>query len=302
MTRYVSLSCDANPHYAIYAPIVIRIWKALGYEPLIFLHNDGWQNTRFASRVLLEIMTGPGHVCEIPRIEPLSVANTMRVARLAAASLPYVDPEALVLTSDIDMAPLSRTFFERDAWDVFVLRADLHGPIEGCASFPGAENKLHDGRPALLCGHFRFPMCYVGMRARIWRDVMPLIVGDAEHSIRRINHGLRHDSHEHDEATTSARLLHSRYAVEPLERLSERHWQQGNLQIVTMTDWPFGTHRNMLIGGQANAAVDPNAVDWHMPKPAAPWCGRVLARYYPELAPFIEPYWAEICQMTQVRD
>lgn len=313
MTRYVSLAADANPHYAIYAPVVCKIWQALGYEPILFMHDGhghdpsrgvyGWE-TPFGEYVRSALPVKP---ILVPRTEPLSPGNTMRCVRLVAASMPQVQPDDLVLTADIDMAPLSETFFDRQAWPPFVLRADMYGPFEGASSLRGP-----DGTPALLCGMWRFPLCYMGFPGRVWEEILPLVKGDPVLSLRRVLHGLREDSVVHDEATISARLLLSRYAVGALEKISSSEetgdlWRQGELELVGVADWAArdGWPKKMLIHGEAQVWDERarSAFDWHMPRPSSPWVGAVLARFWPhrpELQKFILDYWQQVCGLVRL--
>lgn len=287
MTRYVSLACDANPHYSVYAPIVARLWRRLGFEPIVFMHTSGWDSP-LGALVQGALDDDAFLTPRIPRIDPLSVGNTMRVVRIVAASL--VDPAALVMTADVDMAPLSRTFFDR-TWDQFVLRADMYGSLHAAPKIQGGV--------ALIPGLWRFPLCYVGMRGNLWRKMLPIVNGDPETSLRQTMVGLRHDKVDYDEETTSARLL----AMSPGELVqdAEDTWHQGDLCLVSMTDWTRdGWPKRMLIHGEGNGPVQADAIDFHMPRPTARWVGQALSQYWPEEADFILPYWQKVCGSTEV--
>ena len=289
--KYVSLACDANPSYATYAPIVARIWRRMGFEPILFIHNTGW-DTEFGRHVMINL---DGFLkIPVPRIEPLSVGNTMRVSRLAAAALTHINDDDLIITADIDMAPLKPAFYSQ-VEPPFVLRGDMYGSFPGCASL------LHDGTPALICAMFRFPLCYIGLRAEHWRRIMPIVPGDPTETIRAINHGLRCDSVEHDEACTSARLLTSVEAHGPLKHVVGDRWQQGSLNLISQTNWPGGWPMRMLIHGEGQH-FNPESVDFHMPRPIARWTGEALGRYWPDDAAFFRAYWntaSLITEMTQ---
>lgn len=313
--RYVSLACDAtlgapvHGVYAAYAPVVMRLWQRLGYRPIVFKHEATFDSEfgRFVSEKMLEAVEPElvPIIVPIPRCEPLSVGNTMRVARLAAASNALVQPHELVLMADIDMAPISRTWFERDHWlgGPFVLRGDMHGSFAGCASLNP------DGTASLLGGHFRFPMCYAGATKAQWFDMLPLINGQEIVSIRRLLHSLRHDCVDYDEQQLSSRFLHSRYAVGPLctdvvanNSGAERVYKQGDLTLLAATDWPTGVPEGMMIHGGARSDSRPNRVDWHMPRPAPPWLVQVMSRFWSEESKFLEEYWPKICELTKVFD
>jgi hypothetical protein len=301
MTRWVSLSTDPNPHYAIYAPIVVRLWRRLGFNPILFVHNAGW-DTAFGEYVRAALGSDFTTLTEVPRLEPLSVGNTMRTIRLAASAHAYIGSDDIVMTADIDMAPLSRSFFELPPYQAQLLRADLHGPIEGASAL------RNDDGIALQAGLFRLPMCYVALTAQIWRDIFPYNETCANNPVlfaRRILHGCGYDSHDYDEAYTSARLLLSRYAVGALEKQADGTWRQGELRIVPMSDWPRGWPKRMLIGGDAirphAAGVGSDPIDFHMPKPSSPWVGPLLVKYWPEEREFIEPYWRQACELAGFR-
>lgn len=292
MNRWVSLSSDANPHYAIYAPIVTRIWQTLGFKVILFVHNAGWESPlgQFVRANLPDDIV----IIETPRLDPQSVGNTMRMVRLAASACAMIEQTDIVMTADIDMAPLDRTWWTQYGGPAFILRADMYGPFEGATT-------LLDGDKGRACqsGLFRFPLCYVGLARDIWRDITPYrpsVEGDPIALARLILHGCRADAHDYDEAFTSARLLLSRWATGSLRQLSDGSWQQGELRLVPMTDWPGGWPNRMLLGGQAAQNGPP--IDFHMPKPSNRYTGGVLGQYWPEQGKFLEGYWLKALELA----
>lgn len=273
MTRWVSLATDAHPHYAVYAPIVAKLWRRLGFNPIVFLHNEGW-DTPFGKHVRESLNAAEPAIVEVPRIEPLSAGNTMRAIRLAACALSAVGEHDTIMLSDIDMAPLSRSFFLRHDQAV-VLRADMYGPLIGASSLNAS------GAFTLIPGLFRFPLCYVNLTAQLWRQILPYSREDADTPVelaRAYLVGCRHDSPEWDEAIVSARLLSHPsvfgWPLSPLKAIDE--YEQGRLRLVPMTNWPSALPRRMLIGGEAYrinrwVAIDP--IDFHMPRPTVRWVG-----------------------------
>lgn len=292
MTRWVSLATDANPHYAVYAPIVTRIWKQLGYKPVLFVHNQGW-DTAFGQFVR-ENLPDDVPVIETPRLDPMSVGNTMRMIRLAACACSFIESNDLIITSDIDMAPLSRTFFDRQG-PAFILRVDAYGPLEGAT-------QLLDGDKGIAClaGLFRFPMCYVGLERDIWRDITPYrpaVEGNPIELARRILHGCRGDQHDYDEQFVSARTLLSRWAAGSLVQMDGR-WRQGELEMVGSTDWPGGWPLGMIIGGTPHRPAGSLPIDFHMPKPSNRATGGVLGQHWPEEGKFLEHYWFRAIELA----
>jgi hypothetical protein len=288
--KYVALATDINPSYAIYAPVVGRLWRRLGYEPLFALHTDGWTSP-FGAFVRAHLN---GFSCvEVPTTPPMSVANTMRAVRLAHAARPHVKDGDLILTADVDMAPLSRTFFRRDD-DVFVLRADVYGDLARAAT-------ANETRPqsVLLAGEYRFALCYVAARARIWRELMPIVPGDIGQSLQRILHGVFKDAPDFDEASFSARLLRSRYAIGALQRVDADTWRQGDLILV-----PMNHDRRMLIHHCLPTYHDvrllpPDAIDFHMPRPTNGWAATVIGHYWPEETEFLAAYWPRAMALSR---
>jgi len=287
VTRYVSLSTDANAMYSVYAPIVARLWKRLGYEPLMFLHDEHWDSdycqyvrTKLTETVPLE------RQCEVSAAPPFGVPNTMRIVRLVGAAFPFIRPDDLVLTADVDMAPISRTWFNRP-WSAFCLRGDMQGSYEG-----GKRPRPQKDGSYLQAGEFRFAMCYIGLLARIWHEILPLYAGDPRTSLKQVAYGAGYDAHDHDEAYVSYRLLRSRWAEGPLERVNEhaRLWRQGELHLVSAIR-PDGLPEGMLLGHEGRLPAPQGTIDFHLPRPAQYWVGDALAGLWLEDAQWIREYW-----------
>lgn len=294
--KYVALSTDANPAYAIYAPIVTRLWRHLGYEPLLVLHEDaGLWDTPFGHFMTSMLPIGT-RIQRCPTMHPLNVGNTMRCVRLAAAAFSGVNDDDFIVTSDMDMAPLNRERFVRlDSYGEVVLdRGDGYGNLETTPPL------LASHAPALLSGLFRFPLCYVGMKARIWRELFPLVLEDIPGSLRRVIHGLRADQIDFDEACCSARVLLSKYAIGSLQRHDDgARWTQGEMTILARHDWATrdGYPIGMLIHAEGRT-FNPSAIDFHMPKAPMRWVGNSISWYWPEEAEFINNYWPEACSLA----
>jgi hypothetical protein len=119
MNKYVVISSNKNPDYEFYVPIVKWAWKQFGWD--------------------------------IITLRPFSLngyreETVTQVMRLYAAD--YLQGDALLMTSDADMIPLS------DYWQPLLTDITCYG---------------HD-----LTGYIHQPMCYVAMLASKWREVMSL--------------------------------------------------------------------------------------------------------------------------------
>jgi len=296
--RYIVLACDAAPTYAIYLPLVVRLWRRLGYKALVYLHAEGW-DTPFGDLVRAELALAGSTTSIIDAVAPLGIANTMRCARLVAACEPFLDPEDFLLTSDVDMIPLSRTFFDRRE-DFIVYRGLGDIWMQPAAPVPPRP-------PAVMRpGEVRFPMCYSGATAEIWRYMLPL------------NYGIPHDAlvdtiapylpsrtnyTDLDETIGSYAFLAHPRAQGVVEEVSTGVWRQGDLYLVDPIDAPQLTphehmHRGLLLlvdgwipgrGDPPSAPIDfipcrfyPGERPW--------WCFDVPAIYFPEEAAWITSY------------
>ena len=73
--------------------------------------------------------------------------------------------------------------------------------------------------------------------------------------------------------------------------------------LLPMDEWPNGGYRGMLIRGDWRVApVDEPHIDFHMPHPPVRWVGKMLKRYWPEEADFLDGYWGEVCSRLQAAE
>lgn len=293
--RWVALATDSAPTYAIFAPIVTWLWRRLGYRALIFIHDDeeGWA-TRFGQLVIGNLREAGALLVPLPTVPPLSYANTMRCARLVAASLAEVADDDFILTADMDMFPLSRNFFDRSE-DLIALRALYH-----VWEMPRIPKPPTIDAP-LQPGEHRFAMCYFGATARIWRKILPLVVGDPLASLRAI--APAEDSIDNDEVKLSRGVLTSHYAQGRIEAIARGHWKQGDLHLVDPIDGPnlsghIHLSRSLIwlqhwqtVRGTPEAAEAIDFIPPRFPRGSDPWwCFDVARVYFPEDAVRIDAY------------
>ena len=310
MKRYVSLSTDANPQYASYAPLVGRLWRKLGWEPVFAVHREHW-DTEFGKFILDQLsgyMTYP-----VDTYPPLSVGNTMRVVRLTVACLSDIPDDAQVMMSDVDMIPISRTFYDvPENWNLFVLRCDIQGALQAQL------------RPVT----YRFAMCYTGARKSIWKELFNPVTNDVKATIDKIQqygsvetsrilanggaiHALAGDSTDVDELWMTAHILSSDRAQGIVTDTGER-WdvypikKQGEIFLVP-TIQPGGAPDRMMLLGEWRCVRNDKwdlktAIDWHAPRPTASWGGNAVCKYWPEETEWISSYWANLSSLTQMRD
>lgn len=228
--RYVSLSCDRAPTYAAWAPVAARLWKRLGYDAIVQIEAAAWDSD-FCRLVLDELRDAKVKMVE--RAVPLSVPNTMRLVRLVAASYAELEASDFVLMADVDMLPLSRTFFvDRDG--LVALRAMYHfwEAVGNAGVAPELPGEM------LVPGSWRFAMCYAGATVTMWRELLGLIPGAPAASLAALVGERADDPPDLDEIKMSAAFL-NRASGAPLMAVADGVWKKGELQLVDPVKAPL---------------------------------------------------------------
>ena len=96
---YALMSCDSNPLYLDFWPLVSKLWKLkFGITPiLIYVGDDD-----------VSLSTEYGEVVRVPFIKDISTPTQSLLARYWYVSK---KPESVCIISDIDMLPLSTKYF-----------------------------------------------------------------------------------------------------------------------------------------------------------------------------------------------
>lgn len=104
-------SCDDNPYYLDFWPLVSKVWKEyIGFTPVL-IHVGETTN----------ISTEYGEVHHIPVDKSLPVHTQAQLARLW---YPSNEPDTLWVTSDIDMFPMSKKYWNEVVENWFTERPD----------------------------------------------------------------------------------------------------------------------------------------------------------------------------------
>lgn len=184
MSRHAIVATDAHPHYSFFAPLTAEMWRRAGYEPIVLLIGEESRSMGVAVRRLSDSGVRCERVCALPGYRTCNLSQIARIYGFALAA-----PGDYVIVSDMDMWPLAGEWFQR--------------------------NEAAPGHLALLYANNRqrFPMCYVGAEARVWREVCQ--VPDAG-TVEQLAHAhlLRHlspathapDAWQHDEEWLTARI------------------------------------------------------------------------------------------------
>ena len=93
----VIVSCNDNPFYSDYWPVVSRVWKEMiGIEPVLVYLGD-------ASKLSSEY----GTVVELEKLDNVPIHTQAQWARYWYTQF---EPDTMWLISDIDMMPLSKQY------------------------------------------------------------------------------------------------------------------------------------------------------------------------------------------------
>lgn len=139
MKKYVVLSVNDNPDYLYFTPITCWAWRYFGWEPIVMYHGKDNQ--------LLDLVSSKEQHTKIfylKDVEGYRSDTITQISRLYASC--YV--EGYLMTGDIDMIPLS------DYWQ------------------PDVNKKTVWGWDLTGKGHY--PLCYIGMQSKEWREVMKI--------------------------------------------------------------------------------------------------------------------------------
>lgn len=145
--RYVVLGVNNNQKYLYYLPLVCWAWKYFGWEPLVY-YCVGADLCRLLNPLEeLVFSFQKSWSIHVPGYKSETVAQC---ARLYASSevIDYDDYNTYLMTSDVDMLPLTKNTFHYEGHRVLAIGRDLTD--------------------------YHYPICYVGARADIWRNFMKI--------------------------------------------------------------------------------------------------------------------------------
>lgn len=163
--RWVVISIAITPGmssgYVFCLPFVVAAWKSIGWNSFILVVGDIelWNNQslyKFVRQTTLDMDEKTRFVTIPASHNPVSYAQVSRLFSTMLA--PWLKPEDIHMTSDVDILPLSREFYDIVTGnEIFVLNADC------CSVFPWRNQKIK-----------MQPMTSIGMTSRNWNTVMDL--------------------------------------------------------------------------------------------------------------------------------
>jgi len=142
--KRVILATSNNPHYIQFWPIIAPIWKSMGLHPTLALVAD--ENC--------PIDTSIGDVIRFDPIPGIAESLQTQVIRLF---LPILFPDEGCLISDIDMIPISRSYF---------LEGSADCPDDGFLVYRNMARGYERGG--------RYPMCYVAAKGKIFSEIFEI--------------------------------------------------------------------------------------------------------------------------------
>lgn len=137
MKKYVVVSTTNNPDYYFYFPYIEQAWNSYGWDVCLMV-------TELTDINKIDIRNKSTLIVNLPSIKGLRDATIAQAGRLYAAN--YLPLDALIMTSDIDLLPLS------DYWHPKIDDITVYG---------------HD-----LTWFNYYPMGYIAMSGHNWKKYM----------------------------------------------------------------------------------------------------------------------------------
>jgi hypothetical protein len=233
-------------------PIVSMLWKRLGYEPIAVLLGDEQKwNSHQANKFVLQETRKHARVQFIHGIPGYKDSTIVQTCRVIASAIPWLTDDDYILTSDVDMLPLSKKFFEKQDWnkDFHIFSADAYADITKGLKPP------------------KFPICYLGAKVGLWRSVMKINSLDFQQELQASFKG-RMDSWDNDEMYVSHKILTCVDYPRKFQ-LMVRTWPSSRAdRRIDRDAWQF----------------QPNAIDCHCLRPGfkhIPQISQVLSHFFP---------------------
>ena len=186
------VSCDANPLYIDFFPLVFRAWRdILGIEVELALISD---------EIPSELIAFKEHITLFPPIRDVHTGFQAQCARLLLPQLCKVEEDQAVIISDIDMVPMNRRYYIK-----------LIAKISSDKFVVYRSNKLRENREIAIC--------YNAATPKTWGDLFGKVENmvDAESKIKLWHGAVKYEGiHGGGGWSTDQELLFSK--VEDFEK------------------------------------------------------------------------------------
>jgi hypothetical protein len=137
MEKIVVVSTNNCEDYYFYSPYIKKAWNSLGWKVCCMITHD-----------VDPMVIDADYICVFPKVEGIRLETIAQSSRLYAAHFFTGSPDALLMTSDMDLLPLS------DYWK------------------PNPNTITNYGHD--LTGHTFYPMGYTAMTVNKWIEVMKI--------------------------------------------------------------------------------------------------------------------------------
>ena len=162
-SRYVVLSCKIPvglmDDCLFKLPLTVRVWRRVHYKSVvIFTGNVTALKTQPVMKFVHQQVKDLGAKIVLLEATPQNVVMINQVARLVAAALLEWDnpDEVFLLTSDVDLWPINKDFYEvPPGKKIMILNSGC------CGSFMREDVKCT-----------MYPTCNIGMTAKLWIKIM----------------------------------------------------------------------------------------------------------------------------------
>lgn len=274
--RYAVISSDRTPIYMFYVPIVACAWLELGFVPLIVLERAPWTDTREAY-VRASIPSG-SFVVDVCPSAGYKVSTSLQTVRLLVSALPSIEDDDYVLTSDADMVPFISDYFRP---------SDAKFQLFGADAYSDPTVRLPP----------KFPLCYLGAKAREWRNVMAISTTDIDHELASALNG-RADVWDNDEMYFASKIMNHTYFCGEVASC-DRGWIKGQVHMIAR-GWECGRALKRLDRDAWDWNGQAPLIDCHGPRPG--WNDKLLRRvimeHFPQKTDFIAGYFDQFARMS----
>lgn len=172
MKKYAIVGSTTRTDYSWFLPLTGLMWERVGYEPFFLLAGGSkeWIDNPRGKLPFIELaeMGFAWKFVALPEgVEDTAVSQG---ARHHAAAMDF-DPEDMLVTTDADIWPLSRGWFNQ------------HDPAKNSIGIHYAN--AHPGEE-----DSHFPTCYMSATVKVWREIMGItpnkdVSGEFDKSITR---------------------------------------------------------------------------------------------------------------------
>jgi len=202
MYKFVINSTDKNLFYSYFVPISSIMWRKIGYYPVTLMLGD--EKEWYASpktKYVYEQIKLKSTIVPISRINGFRDSTVVQISRVYASAFSFAADD-YILTSDADMIPLNKAWFNQQD-----------------------PNKAFHLFGADAYSRKRFPICYLGANAGTWRNVMGIAVNGIMSAMNTyLDH--KRDDWNYDELLFTEKIQKSQFYPNRCQFI-DRGWTEG---------------------------------------------------------------------------